>query len=115
MAVSPLIARHTGAKNKNAIQGTFQQALWLSLFMGAASFVLMRSIGSVMTVMAVEEAVVQLVEEYLSIHSWAMPGVCLYLVLRFFCEGTGNSRPMMWIQLSVLPINILISWVLIFG
>jgi MATE family multidrug resistance protein len=76
---------------------------------------MMRHIGAVMSVMSVEAAVIPLVEDYLQITSWGMPSVCLYFVCRFLCEGTGNARPMMLIQLVVLPINILLSWILIFG
>jgi MATE family multidrug resistance protein len=39
----------------------------------------------------------------------------MYLVMRFFCEATGNSRPMMVIQILVLPLVVLGNWVLIFG
>jgi MATE family multidrug resistance protein len=76
---------------------------------------MMRHVGAVMSVMSVEAAVIPLVEDYLQITSWGMPSVCLYFVCRFLCEGTGNARPMMLIQLVVLPINILLSWILIFG
>jgi hypothetical protein len=75
----------------------------------------MRHVGGVMSLMSVEAAVVPLVEDYLQIISWGMPSVCLYFVCRFLCEGTGNARPMMLIQLVVLPINIFLSWILIFG
>jgi MATE family multidrug resistance protein len=115
MVVSPVVARQFGADRPDAIREIFQQALWLSSIVALFSWWMMRHVGSVMSVMSVEAAVIPLVEDYLRITSWGMPSVCLYFVCRFFCEGTGNARPMMLIQLIVLPINILLSWVLIFG
>jgi MATE family multidrug resistance protein len=115
MVVSPVVARQFGADRSDAIREVFQQALWLSSIVALFSWWMMRHVGAVMSVMSVEAAVIPLVEDYLRITSWGMPSVCLYFVCRFFCEGTGNARPMMLIQLIVLPINILLSWVLIFG
>ena len=115
MVVSPVVARQFGADRPEQIRRTFQQALWLSSIVALCSWWLMRRIGAVMPVMSVEAAVIPLVEDYLQITSWSMPGVCLYFVCRFLCEGTGNARPMMLIQLVVLPVNILLSWTLIFG
>ena len=115
MVVSPVVARHLGADRAGDIRETFQQALWLSLIVALCSWWMMRHVGAVMSVMSVEAVVIPLVEDYLQITSWGMPSVCLYFVCRFLCEGTGNARPMMLIQLVVLPINIFLSWILIFG
>ena len=115
MVVSPVVARQFGAGRSERIRETFQQALWLSSIVALCSWWMMRQIGAVMSRMSVEAAVIPLVEGYLQIASWGMPSVCLYFVCRFLCEGTGNARPMMLIQLVVLPINIFLSWVLIFG
>jgi MATE family multidrug resistance protein len=115
MVVSPVVARKYGADRSDTIREIFQQALWLSSIVALFSWWMMRHVGAVMSVMSVEAAVIPLVEDYLRITSWGMPSVCLYFVCRFFCEGTGNARPMVLIQLIVLPINILLSWVLIFG
>jgi MATE family multidrug resistance protein len=115
MVVSPVVARQFGSNRSEEIRETFQQALWLSSIVALCSWWMMRHIGAVMSVMSVEAAVIPLVEDYLRITSWGMPSVCLYFVCRFLCEGTGNARPMMLIQLVVLPINILLSWILIFG
>ena len=113
MVVSPVVARQFGADRSDKIRECFQQALWLSSIVALVSWWMMRHIGAVMPAMSVEAAVIPLVEDYLQIASWGMPSVCLYFVCRFLCEGTGNARPMMWIQLIVLPINILLSLSLI--
>ncbi|MDC0039248.1 MATE family efflux transporter [Gammaproteobacteria bacterium] len=115
MVVSPVVARQFGAGQSEKIRETFQQALWLSLIVALGSWWMMRQIGAVMSLMSVDASVIPLVEDYLQITSWGMPSVCLYFVCRFVCEGTGNARPMMLIQLVVLPIYILLSWALIFG
>ena len=115
IVVSPVVARGFGAGRSAEIRNTFQQGLWLSSLVALCSWWIMRHIGGVMSLMSVEASVIPLVESYLQITSWGMPSVCLYFVCRFLCEGTGNARPMMLIQFLVLPINIVLSWILIFG
>lgn len=115
MGLSPTIAQHKGAGRLREMRDDFQQGLWMALVIGMLAFVLMRNIGGVMDLVGVDSKVIPLVKSYLGIGSWSMPAVCVYLVMRFFCEATGNSRPMMVIQILVLPIVVLGNWVLIYG
>ncbi|GIS90141.1 MAG: hypothetical protein CM1200mP20_01820 [Pseudomonadota bacterium] len=82
---------------------------------GYSGIPVMRVIGHVMRVMRVDPEVIPLVDGYLAITSWSMPAVCVYLVLRFFCEATGRSRPMMVAQLLLLPIGFFGNYLLIYG
>ena len=115
MGLSPTIAQHQGAGRYLEMRSDFQQGLWMALVIGLLAFILMRNIGGVMDLIGVDPQVIPLVKSYLGIGSWSMPAVCLYLVMRFFCEATGNSRPMMVIQILVLPLVVLGNWVLIYG
>ena len=115
MGLSPTIAQHQGAGRHLEMRGDFQQGLWMALVIGLLAFILMRNIGGVMDLIGVDPQVIPLVKSYLEIGSWSMPAVCLYLVMRFFCEATGNSRPMMVIQILVLPLVVFGNWVLIYG
>ena len=115
MGLSPTIAQHQGAGRHLEMRSDFQQGLWMALVIGLLAFILMRNIGGVMDVIGVDPQVIPLVKSYLGIGSWSMPAVCFYLVMRFFCEATGNSRPMMVIQILVLPLVVVGNWVLIYG
>ena len=115
MGLSPTIAQHQGAGRHLEMRSDFQQGLWMALVIGLLAFILMRNIGGVMDLIGVDPQVIPLVKSYLEIGSWSMPAVCLYLVMRFFCEATGNSRPMMVIQILVLPLVVFGNWVLIYG
>ena len=115
MGLSPTIAQHQGAGRHREMRDDFQQGLWMALMIGLLALILMRNIGGVMDLIGVDPQVIPLVKSYLRIGSWCMPAVCVYLVMRFFCEATGNSRPMMVIQIIVLPLVVLGYWVLIYG
>ena len=59
--------------------------------------------------MQVDPNVIPLVEDFLKVAAWGMPPTCFYFVFRFLCEGTGYSRPMMIIQLFLLPLAVFLK------
>ena len=115
LALSPIIAQHHGAGNAAGIRRSFQQGLWLALIVGLFGWWLLGHIGAIARPMQVDETVTPLVEDYLEIAAWSLPPTCFYFVFRFLCEGTGHSRPMMIVQLFLLPLAAFLNWVLIFG
>ncbi len=63
----------------------------------------------------IDPAVVPLVKAYLAFAAWSMPATCLYLALRFLCEATGHSKPMLVINIATLPVVLVGNWAFIFG
>jgi len=115
MALSPTIAQHFGAGRNEGIRSAFQQGLWLAGVTSLAAFFLLRQMGYLMQWIGVDPAVIPLVQDYLDLAAWSMPSVCLYLALRFLCEATGHSRPMLVINVATLPVVVVGNWAFIFG
>ena len=115
LALSPIIAQHHGAGHSAEIRHSFQQGLWLALIVGLFGWWFLGHISAVTRLMQVDPNVIPLVEDYLDVAAWSMPPTCFYFVFRFLCEGTGHSRPMMIVQLFLLPLAVFLNWVLIFG
>ena len=115
LALSPIIAQHHGAEHPVGIRRSFQQGLWLALIVGLLGWWFLGHISAITRLMQVDPKVIPLVEDYLEVAAWGMPPTCLYFVFRFLCEGTGHSRPMMIVQLFLLPLAIFLNWILIFG
>jgi MATE family multidrug resistance protein len=115
LALSPIIAQHHGAEHAAGIRRSFQQGLWLALIVGVIGWWLLGHISAITRAMKVDPNVIPLVENYLEIAAWSMPPTCFYFVFRFLCEGTGHSRPMMIVQLFLLPLAVFLNWALIFG
>jgi MATE family multidrug resistance protein len=115
LALSPIIAQHHGAGHPEGIRRSFQQGLWLALIVGLFGWWLLGHISAITRTMQVAANVIPLVEDYLEVAAWSMPPTCFYFVFRFLCEGTGHSRPMMVVQLFLLPLAVFLNWVLIFG
>ena len=115
MSLSPTIAQHFGAGRDQGIKDTFQQGIWLAFVTGVVAFFVLRQMGHLMLLVGVDPAVMPLVEDYLRFAAWSMPAVCLYMGLRFLCEATGHSKPMLIINIATLPIVLLGNWTFIFG
>ena len=115
MSLSPTIAQHFGAGRNEGIKSAFQQGLWLALITSVVAFFLLREMGYLMYWIGVDPAITPLVQDYLDLAAWSMPPFCFYLALRFLCEATGHSRPMLVINVATLPVVIVGNWALIFG
>ncbi len=115
MAVSAVVSQLDGAGRQHQVGEFTRQALWLSLLLGVGLFFAMRSGGWVMRTIEVAPAVASLSMEYLKAISWGAPALCAMMVLRFFSEGTGYTRPTMYIGMLGIACNVPLNYVLMFG
>jgi MATE family multidrug resistance protein len=115
MAVSATVSQLDGAGRDRQVGEFVRQALWLSVGLGALLFVAMRSTGGLMRWIEVDAAVAAVALDYLDALSWGAPALCLMMALRFFCEGTGYTRPTMYVGVLGILCNIPLNYALMFG
>ncbi len=65
--------------------------------------------------MLVDADIVPTAVEYMDALSWGAPAICLLLMLRFFSEGSGFTRPTMYMGLLGVLLNVPLNYVLMFG
>lgn len=115
MGMAPIVAQLQGSNQQNKVAGVFQQGVWLCLFLGIIMFVLLRLIANGLAYAGQDPSIVPLTKEYLLIVSWGLAFSQVYLAGRYLSDGIEHTRPMMLIQLILLPINTLGNYLLIFG
>jgi len=115
MAVSPTVAQLRGAGRPEAVGPLYRQSLWLSLILALLAFLATRHVSAFMYWLGIDPAIVPVTEGYLAAIAWGMPGACFYLGLRFVSEGIGHTRPIMYIQILALLVNIPGNWVFMYG
>jgi MATE family multidrug resistance protein len=115
LAVSATVSQLDGADRRGQAGEFTRQALWLGLLLSVVLFVAVRSAEGVMQLIEVEPGVIDLSMAYLRAMSWGAPALCGLLVLRFFSEGTGYTRPTMYIGLVGIAFNVPLNYVLMFG
>lgn len=115
MSVSPAVSQLDGAGLRARAGEMTRQALWIALALGGLLFVAARGAGGIMRALDVEPAVAELAMGYLRAMSWGAPALTLSMVLRFFSEGTGHTRPTMYIGVLGILCNVPLNYVLMFG
>ena len=115
MSVSPAVSQLDGAGRRLQAGEMTRQALWIAIAISVLIFIGARNADFVMDVLSVEPAVAELALGYLDAMSWGAPGLTLMLVLRFFSEGAGYTRPTMYIGLLGIVLNVPLNYVLMFG
>ncbi|HEY5776643.1 MAG TPA: MATE family efflux transporter [Xanthomonadales bacterium] len=115
MALQPVVAQLDGAGNRAEGGAAARQGMWVALAVSIPYMLYMRSGGHMLQWMSVGADIVPTAVEYMDALSWCAPAICLLLVLRFFSEGSGNTRPTMYMGLLGILMNVPLNYVLMFG
>ena len=115
MAVQPSVAQLDGAGRRAEAGAEARQAVWLALALSVPFALLMNLGGPILGLLDVDGRIIPVADGYMKALSWGAPGMCLVFLLRFFSEGTGHTKPTMYIGLLGVVANIPLNWILMFG
>jgi MATE family multidrug resistance protein len=115
MAVQPSVAQLDGADMKSEAANQTRQALWIALVLGVPYWGICHFSEPLLVAFRIDPEIVPQAAGYLRAISWGAPGLCLVLLLRYFSEGTGNTRPTMFYGVAGALLNIPLNYVLMFG
>lgn len=115
MALQPVVAQLDGAGNRAEGGAAARQAMWIALAVSIPYMLYMRSGGTLLQWVSVGNEIIPTAVEYMNALSWGAPAVCLLLMLRFFSEGSGNTRSTMYMGLLGILLNVPLNYVLMFG
>lgn len=115
MVVQPSVAQLDGAQKKREAAAQTRQALWIALALAVPYFLLCYFSEPLLTAFRIDPVIVPTSAAYLRAMSWGAPALCLVLLLRFFSEGTGHTRPTMLYGVTGALLNIPLNYVLMFG
>lgn len=115
MAVQPSVAQLDGAGDLGEAGAVTRQGFWIALALGAPFFMVLNAGGQILTWLDVDARIIPVAVEYLQALAWGAPLMCMVLLLRFYSEGSGHTRPTMYIGLLGVLLNIPFNWVLMFG
>ncbi len=116
MALTPIVAQLTGAKQYNEIPHAIVQGVYLTLILAIAVVGLgALVVPPLLDAMDLERVVHGVAERYLGALAWGILPLFIYTVLRSVIDAHGQTRITMVITLLSLPINLLLNYALIFG
>ena len=115
MALQPVVAQLDGSGDRPAAGAATRQGFWIALAMTIPYTSLLIYGEQLLHLIGVDPVIIPTAGEYLQALSWGVPAICLLLLLRFFSEGSGNTRPTMYIGLMGVALNIPLNYILMFG
>lgn len=115
MVVQPSVAQLDGARKQREAAAQTRQALWIAVALAVPYFLLCYFSEPLLTAFRIDPVIVPTAAAYLRAMAWGAPALCLVLLLRFFSEGTGHTRPTMLYGVAGALLNIPLNYVLMFG
>jgi len=115
MAVQPSVAQLDGAQMKSEAAYQTRQAFWIALALGIPYWFLCYFSEPLLTAFRIDPVIVPQAAGYLRAISWGAPGLCLVMLLRYFSEGTGHTKPTMFYGVAGVLLNIPLNYVFMFG
>ena len=115
MALQPVVAQLDGAGNRSECGAAARQGMWISIGVSFPFLAILLSGGSALQWMGVDAEIIPTAVKYMDALTWGAPAMCMVLMLRFFSEGSGYTRPTMYIGLLGVMLNIPLNYVLMFG
>jgi MATE family multidrug resistance protein len=115
MALQPVVAQLDGAGNHPEAGAVVRQGMWIALVSAVPFIFILQSGGALLHWISVDGELIPTAVEYMHALTWGVPAICLLLMLRFFSEGSGHTRPTMYIGLLGVMLNVPLNYILMFG
>ncbi len=115
MAVNPLVAHRIGAGERGRVGRVFRQAVWLALLLGLVLLLVLRGTGTLLGFIGIDPVLIPHAAGYVNAIAFGLPGVFVFLALRFTSEGIGHTTPIILTALVGFTVNVAGNWVLMFG
>lgn len=114
-SVSVLVAHQYGAKNDKTISDIMGQAFILGAFLCVAMFALLLLMPLFLRFTTQPPEVLKLARDYMIALLWTIPGLLLLIILEQFLAGVNRAKLVLRISLLVVPIEVPIIYILVFG
>ncbi|HEX9952759.1 MAG TPA: MATE family efflux transporter [Rubricoccaceae bacterium] len=115
VAVQPSVAQATGAGDDAAAARVVRQGLWLGLLLGAPFVVLLGQMEPILRAAGQSPETSELAARFLAAIRWGFIPNLWFTALRGLSEGVGRPRPVLWITLIGVSLNVALNPILIYG
>jgi len=115
LAATPMIAQLRGAARISEVGEVVRQGCWIVAVVALALILIWRNVHPVYVALHIEPATMTITDGYLRATSWGVPALLGYMLLRYFCEGMGETRPAMFVALAALLLKLPLNYAFIYG
>lgn len=113
--LSPWVAQLAGAGAFPEVAPVVRQTGWIAAALAGLTILVMWRAEGLLALFDVQPGVLSLAAGYLDALAWGVPGIFLYMTLRYVSEGLAHTRPVLYVALLGLPFNVAGNWILMYG
>ena len=115
MAITPLVGQNYARGENTAISDIFGNGTIFSIIAGILISMILFAIMPLMDHMGQDEEVIRIAKPYYIIQIISLLPFIISSCQKQFLEGLGNTKTAMWVMMSVIILNIILNYILIFG
>ena len=123
LAITPLVGEQYAKDDSREVGCLFQNSILYCMLIGVVATVVAVALRPFISVLGVWmsapgqsiEAVAAMALPYYDMLVWSIIPLMLFLAIKQFLEGIGNTKTAMWITLAGNALNILLNYIFIFG
>lgn len=115
MSLSPLVAHAYGAGDPQRVGVYARQAVWLVIGLAVVLVAGLSVARIVLTAIGTDAAILPDAANYVLAMACGLPAMLGFLALRYVSEGVGHTRPIMYIAVLGLAVNVAGNWVFMYG
>jgi MATE family multidrug resistance protein len=117
IASSPMMATALGRRSNSVreVRRTFRAGLWLLMITLPPYWLMLWHVGDLMRALGQSEELASQGQIFLRAYMWSTAPWLLFQLLRNFVSALERPRAILWLSISGIALNALLSWALIFG
>ncbi|MDQ0157146.1 MATE family efflux transporter [Robertmurraya andreesenii] len=116
LAISPIVAQHFGKQEHKEISSVVAHGVYLAVFLALIVLIVgFFFLKPLLAMMDLDAGVEGVAHDYLVGLSIGIIPLFVFNALRSFIYGLGKTRVVMFLLLSVLPVNLVLNYMLIYG
>lgn len=115
MVIPALISIIEGQKEGHNLAKFTKDGFWVTLIVSIFTFAVMLLAVKYFAVFKQQPEVTTLAKPYLTIVSYSILPMFLFMLFKGISDGHSDTKPSMYITLAALALNVLLNWVLIYG
>lgn len=115
LGLDPLVARAFGAQRIDECHRWLVAGIWLGLLIALPIVGVVVLMNATLSAWGLPPGVLVLSRPYLSILTWSLPPLLLYVAFRRYLQAMNVVRPVMIALVAANIVNAIANWILIFG
>ncbi|WP_196138009.1 MATE family efflux transporter [Aliikangiella sp. G2MR2-5] len=115
LAFNPIVAHFKGGNTEEKIASHFRLGIFLAVIFCPIAILILLNAQYILVFLNVNQQVAELATGYLHATVWGMPGLLIFLALRFCNEGLFSTTAIMIATLISIPFNIVFNYWFMYG